>query len=113
MGGFSGGPLFVNNQLVGLLTHYYDEMGVSVAVSSQKILNFIDEPEAKTPFISKDEVVLNTNHSVWGNPSRFNKGNVTIKPDMEWTNKLSKADKLISTFVTLPLLSKYGCKIFV
>lgn len=76
-----------------------------------QILQFIDEPKAQTPFSSEKEVLLGENHSVWGNPSRFNKGTVQIKPDLEWTSKLSKKDKLISTLVSLPLLPKYGYKI--
>lgn len=89
----------------------YSDFANEPKKTADQILEFIDEPQSKTPFISEKEVLLEGNHSVWGNPSRFNKGHVQIKPDLEWTTKLGKADKFISTIVSLPLLPKYGCKI--
>ena len=75
------------------------------------ILDFISEENSKRPFVSDRMVQLGINHSVWGNPSRFKKGEVELQLDDEWKNKLSPFDKVISTLCTLPLLVKYGYRV--
>ncbi|OGI20922.1 MAG: hypothetical protein A3B68_01765 [Candidatus Melainabacteria bacterium RIFCSPHIGHO2_02_FULL_34_12] len=74
----------------------------------KNILKLINEENKNLPFISDTEVNLNTNHSVWGNPSRFKTGVVKLKLDEEWKEKLKPIDKIISTLITLPLLKKYN-----
>ncbi len=90
-----------------LLIHYSDFIKNPKAAINT-ILELIDEHPSKLPFISDDEVTLGTNHSVWGNPVRFQNGIVKLKLDEEWKEKLNKKDKMISTLVTLPFLIRYG-----
>ena len=75
------------------------------------ITKLVNEENVKLPFVDSNTVTLDTNHSVWGNPGRFKKGEVKIKLDNEWESKLSKKDKLISTIFTFPLLYKYGYRV--
>ena len=48
------------------------------------------------------------NHTVSGNPMRFKCGDLTVKPDMEWKGRMRRSQKLVTTFLTLPLLLRYG-----
>ena len=89
----------------------YEDFAREPKAVINKILNFISESNVSTPFISENEVELSTNHSVWGNPSRFKTGKVELKADDEWKSKLNNIDKFLSTACTFPLLSKYGYKI--
>ena len=89
----------------------YEDFALEPERTVSNILNFIGESNAKTPFVSDRTVRLGHNHSVWGNPSRFKTGDVELKLDDEWRNKLGFLDKTVSTICTLPLLVKYGYKI--
>ena len=89
----------------------YEDFALEPERTVNNILNFTGESNSKTPFISDRTVRLGHNHSVWGNPSRFKTGDVELKLDDEWRNKLGFLDKAVSTICTLPLLVKYGYKI--
>lgn len=47
-------------------------------------------------------------HTIAGNPDRFQQGVVTIKPDEEWQEKMAPRERLAVTLITWPLLLKYG-----
>ncbi len=93
------------------MTLHYSDFVKDPKGTVKNILELIDEHPSKLPFTSDDEVTLGTNHSVWGNPVRFQNGTVKIKSDEEWREKLNKKDKLISTLITLPFLIKYGYRL--
>lgn len=46
-------------------------------------------------------------HGISGNPSRFDRGTVELKPDDEWRAGMRPADRLIVTLMTVPLLMRY------
>ena len=46
-------------------------------------------------------------HGISGNPSRFDRGTVELKPDDEWLAGMGRADRLIVTLMTVPLLMRY------
>lgn len=77
--------------------------------TTQKILDFIDEPTAPTPFISSHEVKnKGINHTLIGNPNRFQTDTITIRPDMRWQTALSARDKTITNWLTWPVRKFYG-----
>ncbi len=49
-----------------------------------------------------------TDHTVSGNPNRFQQGAVKIRPDTEWQAKMPTAQKLFVTALTFPQLLWYG-----
>lgn len=89
----------------------YEDFTKNPKKTVETILDFIGEKETKSPFISERTATLTSNHSIWGNPSRFKTGDVEIKLDNEWEEKLGKKDFLISSLVSFPLLVKYGYKL--
>ena len=52
-------------------------------------------------------VHLGVHHTVGGNPNRMRKGPIRIRPDDEWRERQSAADRLRVTALTIPLLSRY------
>lgn len=47
-------------------------------------------------------------HTIAGNPMRFQRGPVRIKPDTAWQKEAAPRDKLLVSGLTWPLLGKYG-----
>lgn len=60
------------------------------------------------PFVSDDSVSLSPDHSLWGNPNRFERGVITIRPDMEWQGHMSAGQRAQVTMLTLPWLARFG-----
>ncbi len=64
---------------------------------SSKVLNSL--------FINENEVRVSVQHTVSGNPVRFNKGSIKISPV---TSELPLHWKIIISLITAPLMLKYG-----
>jgi hypothetical protein len=47
-------------------------------------------------------------HTVSGNPIRFERGALAIRPDLDWQTSLDPMGKFAATALTLPLLLRYG-----
>jgi len=59
-------------------------------------------------FISDNTVKVGINHTVSGNPVRLHHGEIKLRPDVVWTQRMPTAQKLVVTLITWPLLFKYG-----
>lgn len=71
-------------------------------------VGFEDEARGLHDIVRGREISLSVDHTVSGNPGRFRKGNIELRPDEEWKVKMREADKMFVTALTAPLLSKYG-----
>jgi hypothetical protein len=60
------------------------------------------------PFTSSSEVVLATDHSVWGNPMRLRAGPERLRPDEAWRRELPTGQRRLVSAVSLPALARYG-----
>ncbi len=60
------------------------------------------------PFLNGREMALAADHTVSGNPVRFQSGSVKLRLDREWQDKMTSADRRLVTAMTAPLLLKYG-----
>lgn len=60
------------------------------------------------PFVDEHEVNLGPNHSVSGNPCRFQSGNVKLRLDFEWRKAMNSKAKIAATMLTWPLILSYG-----
>jgi hypothetical protein len=58
--------------------------------------------------VESDAVHLISNHSVSGNPNRFDSGKTVIKVDEEWRSKMSVLQFWAVTAITMPLLYLHG-----
>jgi hypothetical protein len=68
----------------------------------------VGEDWSDVNFLGRDVVQLGVDHTVSGNPDRFNQGTLKIKPDMEWKQKMAWRQKAVVTSITWPLLLRYG-----
>ncbi|HUF35594.1 MAG TPA: hypothetical protein VMN37_06565 [Gemmatimonadales bacterium] len=59
-------------------------------------------------FLRDGRIHLGPNHTVAGNPLRFRRGEVPIRPDVEWRSRLGPAPRWVVTGLTWPLLVRYG-----
>lgn len=53
-------------------------------------------------------VELGGNHTVTGNPNRFERGRTAITEDLRWPGRLSLRDRTLTTALALPLMRRYG-----
>jgi hypothetical protein len=74
----------------------------------RRILDFVGHSSPDLPFLDSSTVVLEENHTVWGNPSRGKTGRITLQRDSEWESEISLKDRLTVTGLTWPLLLRYG-----
>jgi len=63
---------------------------------------------AKGDFLDEEQVRIDVNHSVSGNPLRFTQGQVRIRMDTEWRDRMKRSDYYLVTAMTWPLLLRYG-----
>lgn len=65
-------------------------------------------PYARLDFIEPGGVHLGPNHTVSGNPSRFQRGLRELRMDAEWETGMERRDRDVVTALTWPLLARYG-----
>jgi len=73
-----------------------------------RMLDLVGEDVRSLPFVDDHTVELGTNHTVSGNPGRFDTGTIKLRPDEEWQDKMPGSYRRIATMLTLPLLWRYG-----
>jgi hypothetical protein len=77
--------------------------------SIESVINLLGETPLDLPFVSSHTVDLqNANHSVFGNPVRFQTGLVELKLDNRWQKKMDQSHKLAVAGLTWPLQRRYG-----
>lgn len=72
------------------------------------ILDLVQESAVHLPFVTEREVKLGVNHTISGNPVRFQTGRAKLQLDAEWKVKMKRSDRIIVTVLTWPLLLRYG-----
>jgi hypothetical protein len=55
-----------------------------------------------------DTVTFGTNHILAGNPDKFERGEMDIRPPSDWSHVLGRRARTVVTAATLPLLRRYG-----
>jgi hypothetical protein len=63
---------------------------------------------ADLDFLRGGRLHLGVNHTVAGNPIRFLRGAVPIRPDSEWRGRMAPGARRVVTGLTWPLLVRYG-----
>lgn len=86
----------------------YEDLIANPSASLDQIVQFVQEPARDYPFLKDDTADFTvTNHTVSGNPMRFQQGPVQLRLDNEWEQDMKRADKALVTTLTWPLLLKY------
>ncbi|HZJ51975.1 MAG TPA: sulfotransferase [Actinomycetota bacterium] len=74
----------------------------------EEIARVVGEKTGELSFVGDKTATLHPNHSVSGNPSRFETGSVSLRIDDEWLRAQRVKDRLTTTALTWPLLLRYG-----
>jgi glycosyltransferase involved in cell wall biosynthesis len=88
---------------------HYEELVQDPRAVLERILSGLGQQLPPGDILTGDHVVeLGVDHTLSGNPNRFEQGGVKIKPDIEWQTKMPARQKAVVTGLTLPLLWSYG-----
>jgi hypothetical protein len=74
----------------------------------ERIFEMIGDGAEQRPRIVNRTISLAPVHSIDGNPSRFTREPLILKPDEEWRRKMSTVNRALVTALTWPLLRRYG-----
>lgn len=84
----------------------YEDFISSPQTWIQRIVDLAGESVEQLP-VEGSVASLDKNHSVAGNPRRFDTGRVELRRDDEWRGKQSLASRSLATAISLPLLPRY------
>lgn len=73
----------------------------------KKMVQLTGEGEMKLPFVSEHEVTLGPDHSLSGNPNRFERGAIRLRLDDSWKERMRLRDRLLVSAMTLPMRRRY------
>ncbi len=91
------------------MTLRYEDFVANPEAAVASIVSLVQENSVQLPFVDPHTAELqHANHSVFGNPVRFQQGEVTIRLDNKWQTKLNQRQKFAVTGLTWPLQLKYG-----
>jgi Sulfotransferase family len=87
----------------------YEEFA-SDPVSALNRITTMVEGRARSPaaFLDGSRARLGPNHTAVGNRNRFVSGEITIRCDEAWRERMGTKDKILATLPSLPLLTAYG-----
>lgn len=71
-----------------------------------RVLDLVGLADAN-PVEPDSGVSLGPNHTVTGNPNRFDRGRIQLREDRRWRQSMPKRQRALATIVTLPLLGRY------
>jgi hypothetical protein len=91
---------------------YEDFVRDPVAVIKSTIDMLDEEIPTSPPWIGERTVRLRGNHTVSGNPSRFELGDIDISEDERWKSEMSGWRKAVVSLATAPVLPRFGYPIF-
>ena len=61
--------------------------------------------------LGEGPIMLGENHTVAGNPMRFQRGAIDVRPDLEWRARIRPSARRLVTGLTWPLLLTYGFRL--
>jgi hypothetical protein len=87
----------------------YEDVIAEPEPTIRRLLEFVGVEAERLPFANQNEVRITPTHAVYGNPRVASRsGTIPLRVDNAWTASLSRADKLLTTLLTAPLLAYYG-----
>lgn len=86
----------------------YEDLLTNPGAVLGDILTYVGAEDRGLPFLAGSTVELDVAHTVAGNPMRFRRGSIELRPDEEWRTGMEPADRRVVTAMTWPLLLRYG-----
>jgi hypothetical protein len=85
----------------------YEDLVCDPEAVRRQVMHFAGYPVISTPSVGST-VYLGVDHTVSGNPARFDVGEIEIEIDDEWRHAQNRRDGRIVTALTAPVLHRYG-----
>jgi hypothetical protein len=86
----------------------YEDLMANPRSVVERTLQLLELPLEANPVDADGTVELGPNHTVTGNPNRFERGRTKLSLDVRWQTGLRPAARLASTLLASPQLSRYG-----
>ena len=86
----------------------YEDLVADPVLAVRRIVALVGESASWSPPPGDDSAELGVNHAVAGNPSRFDRGRVSIELDAEWSEHLATRDRRIVALLSAPVRRRYG-----
>ncbi|MEV6341883.1 sulfotransferase [Actinoplanes sp. NPDC051851] len=91
----------------------YEDFARAPRATIDELFAFTGVAPLEGPFLDDTTVMLQPNHTVSGNPSRFRTGEITLRADERWRKEQPLGPRLAVTAMALPLLHRYGYRVSV
>lgn len=85
----------------------YEDLISDPRHSIERILAMTGVRAELSMFVDDNVVRLGENHTIWGNPSRFRRGETPLRLDDEWTTRFDVTGRRLTSAIALPLLLRY------
>jgi hypothetical protein len=66
------------------------------------------DPAPRLDHLSDTHITLRPSHGIHGNPSRWQHGEIALRPDETWRQRMPRRDRILVTAIGLPFLLRYG-----
>ena len=86
----------------------YEDFAARPRAVIEGVLEMTGTPVNEGPFLGDATVMLEPNHTIAGNPSRFRSGEIALRNDDRWRSEQPAGPRLTSTCLAFPLLRRYG-----
>jgi hypothetical protein len=98
----------MHDRFAGYARLRYEDFVQDPALAVESLRGPLHLPDRASPFGNNRRIVLTGNHTVWGNPKRTTLGEIEIRPDLEWTEQMSRWDQARASVFSWPLMWHYG-----
>jgi hypothetical protein len=85
----------------------YEDLTRDPRGSVARVLALVGRDASENPVGADGRAELGPNHTVTGNPNRFERGSVCLREDRRWRDSLSAPRRAAATVVALPLMGRY------
>lgn len=86
----------------------YEDLMADPELRVHEVLEFAGQSDSSLPFAGRHQVRLGANHTVSGNPIRFDTGTVTLKSDERWQTQMPKSAAVATGLITWPVRAHLG-----
>jgi hypothetical protein len=88
----------------------YDDFVQNPRRITEQVLSWLGLPyqAADLEHLGEGRMTVGPSHGIAGNPSRARNGEITLRPDEVWRDKMSRRDYGVVTTIGLPLILRYG-----
>lgn len=86
----------------------YDDFASDPARAARGVLDLLGESHRPVPLAGGRTLEDAEHHTVAGNPVRFERGEIEIRPDERWRNEMPRSSRALVTALTLPTMVRYG-----